>query len=158
MIVRSGIPSDFAQISLLVDAAFKGQDESVLIEDLRRLGDMVFEFVALEGDAVIGHIAMSRLMSPPGCLALAPLAVFPDHQGRGVGSLLARTATEAAKAAGWTAAFVLGNPKYYGRFGYDVARASNFNTRYPKEFTGVCIFDEIKFRSLPREIVYSKAF
>lgn len=55
---------------------------------------------------------------------LAPLAVLPGRQGWGIGSALVRAALARAKEVGWAAAFVLGDPAYYGRFGFaaDAAR------------------------------------
>ncbi len=158
MFVRSASVGDFEKIPQLVEAAFGRHDEGLLVAGLRRGGDIVIEFVVTDREELIGHIIMSRLVSPPGCLALAPLSVHPDRQGKGIGSTLVRIATEAAEDMEWTAAFVLGNPHYYSRFGYDFERAEGFDTRYPSEFTGACVFDETAFRSLPRELIYPEAF
>ena len=53
---------------------------------------------------------------------------------------------------------VLGDPAYYGRFGYDVELAQGFDTPYPPEFTAARVFHEAAFRSLARELVYPPAF
>lgn len=158
MFVRSASAGDFARIPQLVEAAFGRHDEGLLVEELRRNGDIVLEFVATDREELIGHIIMSKMVSPDGCLALAPLSVHPDRQGKGIGSALVRVATEAAEEQHWTAAFVLGEARYYGRFGYEVERAYEFESPYPSESTGVYVFDDEKFRSLPRELIYPSAF
>jgi putative acetyltransferase len=158
MFIRPVTPRDHPKIPLLVEAAFGRHDEALLVDELRRHGDIEVEYVATDRDELVGHIAFSRLISPPGCLALAPLSVHPDRQKTGIGSTLIRIATDAVEEGEWTAAFVLGNPAYYSRFGFDVELAQGFDTPYPPEFTAACVFDEASFRSLPRELVYPPAF
>jgi putative acetyltransferase len=158
MSIRPTIAQDHAAIGQTAEATFGQPEESLLVDALRQAGDVAFEYVATDCDLLIGHIAMSRLVSPAGCLALAPLAVRPDWQRRGVGSSLVRAATKAAQNEGWVAAFVLGDPNYYGRFGYGVENAHGFKSPYPAEFMAACVFDDDAFRSLPRELVYPAAF
>lgn len=158
MLINTPSRNDLSGIPYLVEAAFGRHDEAVLVDELRRTDAIAFELVATDRDILVGHILMSRLVSPEGCLALAPLSVHPDRQKQGIGSSLVKIATETAEERGYIAAFVLGNPAYYGRFGYEVERASDFETSYPVEFTAACVFDETAFRSLPRELVYATAF
>lgn len=158
MFIRPVTPRDHPNIPGLIKAAIGCHDEALLVNELRQNGDIAVEYIATDRNELIGHIAFSRLISPPGCLALAPLSVHPDRQKTGIGATLIRIATEAVDAAGWIAAFVLGNPAYYGRFGYDVEQAQGFDTPYPAEFTAACVCDEAAFRTLPRELVYPAAF
>jgi putative acetyltransferase len=158
MFIRPVTARDHAKIPQLVEAAFGRHDEALLVQELRQHGDIEVEYVATDRNELVGHIAFSRLISPPLCLALAPLSVHPDRQKTGIGSTLIRIASEAVEEAEWAAAFVLGNPAYYGRFGYDVDMAEGFNTPYPSEFTAARVFDETAFRSLPRELIYPEAF
>ena len=69
-----------------------------------------------------------------------------------------RAALEQAEDEEWVAVFVLGDPAYYDRFGFDVGQASTFSSPYPAEFTGVAILDGAGFSMLTREIEYPKAF
>ncbi len=158
MFIRPATRRDFDLIPPLIEAAFGQHDEALIVERLRDDGDIVFEFVATDRDVLIGHIVMSKLVSPKHCLALAPLSVHPDYQKRGIGSTLVRKATEVAEERGWTAAFVLGNPAYYGRFGYEVAEAQEFDTVYPSEFMAACVFDAAGFGAASRDLVYPAAF
>ena len=79
--------------------------------------------VALDGDAVAGHIVFSRarLASGHEVLALAPMAVLPDRQRAGVGSRLAAAALRRAADTGFPLVVVVGHPEYSPRFGFEPA-------------------------------------
>ncbi|MFE5585617.1 GNAT family N-acetyltransferase, partial [Kitasatospora sp. NPDC056531] len=82
-----------------------------------------------ESGLVIGHALLTRLRVGDGgggvgggdALALAPVAVAPEWQRRGVGELVVRAALSAAEGAGEKLVVVLGDPDYYGRFGFTPA-------------------------------------
>lgn len=158
MFIRLAKPRDFDQVADLVQAVFGRYDEALLVESLRKDRKIMYEWVATESEELIGHLVMSRLRSPKHCLALGPVSVAPDLQGKGVGSALIHAALEKAEEEEWVAVFVLGDPKYYDRFGFDIARASSFSSPYPIEFTGVSVLDAANFSSLTREIEYPSAF
>jgi len=158
MFIRPVSTRDHADIPHLAEAAFGRHDEGLLVSELRAHGDVVLEFVATDREQLVGHVMLSRMVSPPRSLALAPVSVHPDRQGKGIGSTLVRAATEAAEELGWTAVFVLGDPAFYARFGYDVDQAAPFDTPYPHEATAACVFDNEDFITLPLELVYPRAF
>lgn len=88
--------------------------------------------------SVVGHILITRVRidgAPNGARfgAIAPVGVAPAHQGRGIGSALNQRAIEAAREMGLGALFVLGDPAYYGRFGFE--RADRFGLRCAWEGT-----------------------
>lgn len=107
---------------------------------------------------VAGHILLSRLVAPERSLALAPLSVLPTYQRMGIGSALVRQASDLAAAAGWAAVFVLGDPRYYGRFDYSVSAAARFKTPYAQEHTAALALDPETFASLGGALVYPTAF
>jgi len=72
----------------------------------------------------------SPMQAPVRALALAPLAVARDRHSQGIGSALIEAGHEIAREEGWDAIFVLGDPAYYGRFGYDLALAAGFESSY----------------------------
>lgn len=117
MRLREESPLDIGTIAALNDAAFGGTDESALVARLRRDGDLDLSLVAEDGDAgrIVGHLALSPLRAPFPALALAPLAVAPDRQRRGIGSALVRAALARRPNA---TIVVLGDPAYYARFGF----------------------------------------
>jgi putative acetyltransferase len=132
VIVRAARPDDFAAIRACADAAFGQPAEGALTEALRDSRDAVVELVAENDARLVGYVLLSRLAAPADCLALAPLAVAPDFQRRGIGAALVSCAIEAARAQGAAAIFLLGDPAYYSRFGFSVAAAAKFETDYPK--------------------------
>jgi putative acetyltransferase len=108
--------------------------EARLVERLRAEDDAMLSLVARVGTAAVGHVLFSRLAAPFPALALAPLAVRSEHQGRGIGSALVRAGLAEAEARGWRGVFVVGDPGFYRRFGFDPARAQGFATPYPGPF------------------------
>lgn len=123
-------PSDIAAIRAVVEAAFPTAAEARLVEALRQAQDVVVSAVAVEDGAIVGHALLSKMTGPFPSVGLAPVAVLPRRQNQGVGTRLVRYALEAARDDGRIAAFVLGAPRYYERFGFSVDRARGFQSPY----------------------------
>lgn len=117
-------------IRALLLAAFPTAVEADLVARLRHDGDIVIEMAAREGERVIGYVAFSRMSAPMKAVGLGPVAVLPARQRRGIGSALIREGLARAQAQGLEAAFVLGEPAYYRRFGFDAEAASGFASPY----------------------------
>ena len=130
MILSDEAPTDAAAIRAVVTAAFGQPGEADLIERLRADGDAVISLVAAERGEVLGHILLSRMAAPFRALGLAPVAVDPRHQHRGIGSRLIRAGLARAARDGWQGLFVVGDPRYYRRFGFDAALAGGFDSPY----------------------------
>lgn len=113
--LRPETPGDAAGIDALLRAAFGGGDEAALVRDLRAAGHLTHSLIAHAGGVPVGHVALSPLQAERPALALAPLAVHPALQGRGIGTALVRAALH---AAGDAAVVVLGEPAFYARFGF----------------------------------------
>jgi len=86
--------------------------------------------VAEEDGWIVGHVLLSRMDAPFRALALAPVSVIPTRQRSGVGSALIKEAANRARGEGWAAIFVLGDPNYYKRFGFDRQAAAGFTSPY----------------------------
>ncbi len=120
-------------------AAFPAADEADLVEALRADPAWIpaFSFVAEIDGRVVGHLLLTRaaLVADDGTeqpiLTLAPMAVLPEWQGRGVGSALVRAAVERAAAAGEPLIVVLGHPWFYPKFGFRPARAQGIDPPRP---------------------------
>jgi putative acetyltransferase len=107
---------------------FGGDYEAELIERLDRDGLVVASLVALEAEIVVGHVHFSDLAveidgRPIRAASLAPLAVRPDFQRRGIGTRLVTNGLRILRDRGRAAAIVLGHPGYYRRFGFSAELA-----------------------------------
>jgi putative acetyltransferase len=126
-------PEDAAAVDGLVRAAFPGPEEAGIIERLRAGGDMLLELVARDGAAIVGHVGFSRLRSEPPRLravCLAPLAVAEPYRRQGVGHQLVEAGIARIRDAGEDVILVLGEPAYYGRFGFSAEAAVAYRTPY----------------------------
>ncbi|MDQ4070683.1 MAG: N-acetyltransferase [Actinomycetota bacterium] len=134
MIVRPEAPEDHEAVRGVVTAAFGRPEEARLVELIRASGAYVPELalVAEVDGEVVGHILFSRVrVGDATALALAPMAVAPDRQGRGVGTALVRTGLDRAAGRPEAAVIVLGHPGYYPRFGFRPARAYGIQPPWP---------------------------
>ena len=134
MNIRAAEPADHAAIREVVLAAFPGPDEASLVEQLRADGDAAIELVAQHNGRIVGHILFSPLEAPFPALALAPVAVLPDRQAQGIGSALIEAGHAIGREQRWQAIFVVGEPQYYRRFGYDAGLAAGFASPYAGDY------------------------
>ncbi len=121
--IRSERPGDENAIAAVVTSAFGRPDEAGLVAALRDAGALSLSLVATYDDEIVGHIAFSPVTvsgNPQGIpvWGLAPLSLVPLHQRAGIGRMLVKAGLDQAEAMGVQAAVVLGDPAYYGRFGF----------------------------------------
>lgn len=133
MIIRAFDPTETTAVRDLVIRAFKQPDEADLCDALRDAGDMALELVAEHKKRIVGHVALSRMTSPEGWLALAPLSTDPKMARQGIGSALCQMAMQYANAP----VVVLGEPRFYGQMGFDFERSKRLITPYPVKSTGL---------------------
>ena len=122
--------ADLRAIYLLQGAASGGSAEAQLVEDLRASGDLALSLVARFGRAYLGHCAFSPLAAPVPAWALGPLAIRKTVRRQGIGEALVRTGIALARERGIAALFVLGDPAYYGRFGFSPEAARGYDSPY----------------------------
>lgn len=124
-LIRIEQDEDHAEISRLHEAAFGRHFEARLVETLRRNARPYLGLVAIAPDGLLGHLLFTpvRCAAQPDArlLGLAPMAVKPEFQKQGIGTRLIRGGLSAARDTGARAAVVLGDPAYYGRFGFTAA-------------------------------------
>ncbi len=129
--IRPEQPGDYAAVRQVLEAAFPTAAEADLVERLRAAGKAAVSLVAQEGNSIIGHVLFSPVtLDPPAAvvaLGLAPLAVMPGHEKHAVGRRLVQNGLAECHAQGACMVVVLGDPPYYGRFGFE--RASRHGLR-----------------------------
>lgn len=118
----------------LLRAAFGGEDEVRLVKALRKSGSVAGECVVPGPDGPLGYFALSAMRAPAGWLCLAPVAVAPEVQRRGLGRRMTGFLAAWAGAAQRTVV-VLGDPSFYARAGFSAERAARLVTPYPVEHT-----------------------
>lgn len=138
LIIRPETQSDREAIRDVNVRAFERENEARLIDLLRASTHFIPELslVAVDAAHVVGHILFSRIhIQMPErvvpALALAPMAVLPERQNRGVGAGLIRYGLEECRRLGHRIVVVVGHPAYYPRFGFSSARAKGLEAPYP---------------------------
>ena len=128
--IRGEAATDRGVVREIVTAAFGREDEARLVDRLRADGDAAISLVAVEEGRIVGHILFSPMRAPFRALALAPVAVLPARQRSGTGTALIRAGLARAETEGGEGVFVLGEPAFYRRFGFDPALAEGFRSPY----------------------------
>ena len=134
-LVRDERPEDYAAVYRVNALAFGQEGEAALVERLRGACAHI-SLVAVEDEQVVGHIFFSPVaVESEGAafeaVGLAPMAVLPEFQNRGVGSRLVRRGLEECARRGHGVVFVLGHPEFYPRFGFTPAKAKGITCEYP---------------------------
>jgi len=126
--IRAERPADYDAVATVVEAAFGSPAEARLVEAIRssQLAIAELSLVAERDGRVVGHvmISLAEVQDDTGrrpIAMLSPLAVHPDEQRRGIGSMLVRAVTARAAARGEPFVVLEGNPAFYGRLGFEPA-------------------------------------
>ncbi len=160
--IRRETETDIDVIFALVTAAFKraehrGGNEQLIVNELRRTNDLSVSLVAEIGNRIVGHIAASPVLinqQTENWFGLGPVAVTPARQNQGIGSLLVNGCLTELKKNGARGCVVLGDPGFYGRFGF--SRSENLFLRdVPPAYFQV---REFQTGSIVGEVTYNPAF
>ena len=137
--VREERPSDRTAIYEVTKLAFESMpfsdgDEQDLVDALRLSGALTVSLVATKLDQVVGHVAFSPAdSSTPGWYSLGPVSVLPTLQRKGVGKQLIGEGLERLRRLGAVGCILVGDPRYYARFGFQLA-PEHAPSRQPEEY------------------------
>ena len=126
MHIRPETPEDATAIADVTTAAFEPMaysdgSEVAIIRALRDAGDLTWSLVAEDAGEIVGHVAFSPVTiggSDDVWFGLGPVSVAPDRQRRGVGRKLIETGLAELRRAGASGCVLVGDPGYYGQFGF----------------------------------------
>jgi putative acetyltransferase len=143
--IRNETAADVPAIEAVTTAAFLNaphtdHTEQFIVNALRNAGKLAISLVADAEGLVIGHVAVSPVTVSDGAagwFGLGPISVLPAHQGRGVGSRLMREALRSLRELGAAGCVLVGEPRYYSRFGFQADPNLVFPDVLPEYFQAI---------------------
>ncbi len=162
MIIREENESDIASITTVHNQAFNGPDEGKIVKTLRKNNNLTISLVTEANGKIVGHIAYSPIYNKDKQiigLGLAPVAVSPSHQKQGIGSKLIEKGNEIVLSKGFEKIFVLGDPGYYCRFGFKIAKNYNYFSSFDPEGNHFMVLgDQLRKESEKTSVHYCEEF
>lgn len=124
--IRPEAPGDATAIEAVILAAFRGAphsdgNEHHIVNALRRADALSVSLAVEAQGTIIGHVAFSPVAisgDVAGWYGLGPVSVEPRHQRQGIGCRLIERGISALRDKAAAGCVVLGDPQYYGRFGF----------------------------------------
>lgn len=165
MNIRCETLTDYPAIAEVNTLAFGQENEAKLVEEIRRSDRYIPELslVAEIENVVVGHILFSYIdlvgKETLQVLGLAPLAIRPQFQRKGIGSALIKAGLEIAEAKKEAIVIVLGHPQFYTRFGFKTSVVYGIESPFPipEEFFMVKVFQSYE-KKYKGKVVYPVAF
>lgn len=151
--IREERPENIGEVKKLKEIAFMQAfdqaPEADLVERLRENCASILSLVAVQDDRIVGHIIFSPVRiegdKTVDGMGLAPMAVLPELQHQGIGSRLVQAGIEILKNQGSPFIIVLGHPKYYPCFGFELASHNGIRSQWegvPDEAFMILILNE----------------
>jgi len=133
--VRPETPGDIPGIRTVNESAFPSKAEADLVDLCREKGKVTLSLAALLEGKVVGHVLVTPVaLDPPhpgwSGVGIGPVAVLPEFQRRGIGSRLMTVGLEICRSQGIDFAVLLGDPRYYMRFGFIPGREFGLSSDY----------------------------
>ena len=170
--IRQENEKDYKCVFSLIEKAFStieysDHQEQFLVERLRKSDAFIPELslVAEIEDKIVGHILLTKILIQNenqafNSLALAPVSVLPEFQGKGIGAKLILRSHEIARQLGYESIVLLGHQDYYPRFGYELCEKYNIKLPFDVPAENCMVIELIKgsLEKVSGEVVYQKAF
>lgn len=169
IIIRQETKDDFIEVFELNHSAFGQDNEANLVDALRR-NPTVFvpelSIVATDNNKIIGHILFTKINIKDNdgnmndSLGLAPMAVKPEMQKKGIGGKLIKKGLEVAKELGFKSVIVLGHENYYPKFGFEPAGKWNIKAPFdvPSNVFMAIELDNDGLKNISGTVIYPKEF
>ena len=172
MIIRQENKNDHKEVFKVIKSAFKDAEftdntEQFLVDRLRKSDAFIPELsmIAEINGKIVGHILLTKLKIKNksnvfDSLALAPVSVLPEYQGKGIGGKLIVDSHKKAKELGHKSIVLLGHENYYPRFGYEQADKYGIELPFkvPKENCMVIELIENGLKGVNGMVEYPKEF
>ena len=154
--IRKEKDSDFEAIKFVNDQAFKQPLEGNIVEKIRNTDSEILSLVAETDNQIVGHIFFScaEITDHPEIkkgMGLAPMAVLPEYQKQGIGSMLINKGISILKNQNVPFVIVLGHPEYYPKFGFEKASEYGIQSQWddiPDEAFMILILDRDKMKNV----------
>jgi len=134
MLIRAEKENDQDAVFAVNASAFETQAEATLVDVLREQAQPIVSLVAENQGNVVGHIMFSPIILSENpdlkVMGLAPMAVAPEHQRKGIGSALVWAGLEQCRHLDFVAVVVVGHTEYYPRFGFSPSSRFGIDTEY----------------------------
>lgn len=126
IVIRNEAESDIKAISDITKAAFNtlaisNHTEQLIVDALRDSKALTVSLVAVDGNRVVGHLALSPVKisdGSTGWYGLGPISVLPELQKQGIGRSLMQEGLSRLKSLGAKGCILVGDPGFYERFGF----------------------------------------
>ena len=170
ILFRQENKDDYTAVSNVIQRAFEKEEmsdhsEQYLVERLRNSEAFIPELsiVAKINQKIAGHILLTKIKvvnKESVSLALAPVSVLPEYQGKGIGGKLIETAHKKAKELGFGSVILLGHENYYPRFGYEIAKKYGIKLPFDVPDENCMAIELIKgsLKGVEGTVVYPNAF
>jgi putative acetyltransferase len=164
VLIREEKPEDIVAIRAVIAAAFARPAEADIVDVLRQRAQPFVSLVAEHADEIVGHILFTPVTltgsSESRIVALAPMAVAPQFQVRGIGTALVLTGFEHLRLKGIASVVVIGHPAYYPRFGFSPASSFGLKSEYhvPDDVFMACELDPGSLQNVTGTVSYHPAF
>ncbi len=162
--IRDETDESWSDIRKVNEAAFGDPNTANLIDALRANRKVHLSLTAEIAGKVVGHILFSSVFveaaqSSANGAALAPVAVLPEYQRRGVGSALIKEGLKRCRDIGIDYVILLGHTTYYPRFGFEPLSKHGLTSSYGNgEYVMVQELTSGSLRSLSGTIWYQPEF